>query len=76
MAEAKRDFSRALLRDFEIERTPMADTWEIKFMDRVTGHWGYLLAAYPREVRRFKSIDAAVSAAEQIGFKVMILKGQ
>lgn len=74
MAEAKKDFQRALLRDFEIERTPMADTWELKFMDRMTGQWGYLLSAYPRDVRRFKSLDAVISACEQIGFKVISLK--
>lgn len=73
-ADAKRDFQRGLLRGVEIERSPMNDTWELKILDQSTGDWGYLLAAHPREVRRFRTLDAVISAAEQIGFRIRSLK--
>lgn len=76
IAEAKRDFARGLLSAFEITADPMQPgQWFLVLKAPKLGEEGVLLAAYPRQVRVFKTADAAVHAAQQIGFTVHALKG-
>jgi hypothetical protein len=67
MKEAKRDFEHGHLDRYIIQRTPMASTWQISLGNR--GDWlvSQRDEAKPRE---FKTLDAAVSALESIGFRV------
>lgn len=68
-AQAKRDFSIGYLTDYHIQRFPMSTDWTIYF--KISGNGsGYLVDARKKEPRHFKTLDAAVSALEEVGFKV------
>lgn len=72
MAQAKRAFEMGYLRLVEVKR------WDLTTGGR--GGWfvwlgrgnaaGWLVDARDKEPRMFKSLDAAVSALEQVGFRV------
>jgi hypothetical protein len=69
MAQAKRDFSIGYLTSYSISRVPMSnDEWCVQLKGGVNR--GPLIDARDKSVRRFKTVDACVSAIEQIGFKV------
>lgn len=71
MAVAKHDFEIGYLDRYAIERSPMGDGW---MLDLGSGNSrGWLVDARSKEPRVFKSLDGAVSALEQIGFKVLLL---
>jgi len=69
MAQAKRDFSIGLLTDFHIQRVVMGSGWCV-WLGGAGYHRGPLVDARSNKLREFKTLDAAVSALEQIGFKV------
>jgi hypothetical protein len=76
MAEAKRDFTNGHLVYWEIQRGILEPGWLVLFgeerrSDRSTAY--YLVDARSKEPRRFKTLDAAVAAIEDIGFEVNIL---
>lgn len=68
MADAKRDFGRGYLKSFGIERYTLQMGWAVYLMDGEAV--GYLVDARTKKDRLFKTLDAAVSAVESIGFKV------
>lgn len=73
MAQAKRDFEIGYLRSFFILRD-VADGagfrgWNLDLED-INGRRGFLVDARTKSVRVFKTLDAVVSALEEIGFQV------
>jgi hypothetical protein len=70
--QAKRDFEIGYLNTFHLEKTPMAETWQV-WLGAGNGA-GWLVSQRDKtNPRQFKTIDAAVSALEEIGFKVHYL---
>lgn len=74
MAQAKRDFEIGYLVDFELERYPLDAGWVVKLATGNLGGGsstrGSLVDARTKQPRQFKTLDAAISALEQVGFKV------
>jgi hypothetical protein len=72
--QAKRDFETGYLTTWHIERSPMADTWQVWFGSGNGAGW---LVSQRDKVnpRQFKTIDSAVSAVVEVGFKVEYLRG-
>lgn len=68
MAQAKRDFEIGYLTDFHIERAQMVAGWSVSLKGGTKR--GHLVDARAKSARVFKTLDAAVLALEQIGFKV------
>jgi len=70
MEQAKRDFRFGFLDSFHIERVNdgVNDVWRVRL--RGGSASGVLVDAREKKPRLFKSLDSAVSAVEQIGFKV------
>ena len=68
MALAKRDFQIGHMDTFSIQRAPMSTGWIVQL--KAGTIQGPLLAARGGVAREFKTLDAAVAAVEQIGFKV------
>lgn len=66
MALAKRDFEAGHLNVFRIERSPLGHGWQI----HLGAGMSPLVDARKNEPRTFKTLDAAVAALEEIGFKV------
>ena len=76
MATAKEHFHLGLLSGFGIERLPMGGGWSVLLESRKTSTRP-LLDARQKQPRVFKTLDAAVSAVEEIGFKVeMLIRGK
>jgi len=75
MAQAKRDFDLGYLDRFELKRwdltTGKRGGWFIWLGRGNVASW--LIDARDHEARQFKSLDSAVAALEQIGFKVDVL---
>lgn len=70
--QAKHEFEIAYLNTFHIEKSPMSDTWQV-WLGSGNGA-GWLVSQRDKtNPRQFKTIDAAVSALEEIGFKVIYL---
>jgi hypothetical protein len=70
--QAKRDFEIGYLNTFHLEKAPMADTWQV-WLGAGNGA-GWLVSQRDKvNPRQFKTIDAAISAIEEIGFKVEYL---
>lgn len=72
VALAKRDFEIGRLTAFSLERVPMGSGWNVVF--RAPNSNGPLVDARSHEPRVFKTLDAAVTALEGIGFKVEFLR--
>lgn len=72
MAQAKRDFAIGYLTTYRITRIPMGREWGIQ-LGEGNGR-GWLIDARTGAGREFKTLDAAVSALEQIGFEVIELR--
>lgn len=68
MAQAKRDFSIGYLTSFNIERNKLSGGWYVVLHGGSAV--GPLLDVRSKEPRLFKTLDALVSAMEQIGFTV------
>lgn len=76
LAAAKTDFQRGLLTGWEIQSVPMeGKLYLVRLKSRlgVDGD-GELVDAHNKEVRRFKTLDAAVAAVCSIGFTVSVLR--
>jgi len=71
MAQAKRDFQIGYMETFQIHRVAVGTGW-IVFLKAGTNR-GPLLQARGQLTRGFKTLDAAVAAVEEIGFKVEVL---
>lgn len=72
LAQAKRDFEIGYLTKWRIERAPMNDGWMVYLGEGNAAGW--LVDARTKEPRIFKTVDSSVSALEQIGFRVLILR--
>lgn len=68
MLQAKRDFAIGYMDTFSIARAPMSAGWVVTL--KAGTRRGPLVTARGDRAREFKTLDAAVSALEQIGFKV------
>ena len=68
MAQAKRDFYSGHMETFHIQRVVLGSGWWVWLKAGTIR--GPLLSARGNEAREFKTLDAAVAAVEQIGFKV------
>lgn len=68
MLHAKRDFEIGYLTWYGVERAPLGLGWNVVL--KAGTNFGCLIDARALEARVFKTLDAAVSAIEQIGFKV------
>lgn len=70
MAQAKRDFERGLFKEVRIVAV-MPNAWAVQLTSTLSmDGTGWLLGAKNKEVRQMKTLDAAVEAVSQIGFKV------
>lgn len=69
---AKRDFSIGYLESFQIDRALLANGWNVRLKGGTNR--GPLVDAREKKPRVFKTLDAAVVALEQIGFKVESLR--
>lgn len=69
MAQAKRDFGIGYLTGFQFERVALGSgLWLVRLSGGTAR--GVLVDARSKTWREFKSLDAAVAAVEQIGFRV------
>lgn len=73
MADAKRDFRMGYLAQFVIERNVLSPGWRVKIGPERNQVLHPLVDARTKQWRLFKSLDAAVSSLEEIGFEVNIL---
>jgi len=73
MADAKRDFKMGYLAQYLIERNILSPGWRVKIGPERNQVLHPLVDARTKQWRLFKSLDAAVSSLEEIGFQVNIL---
>ena len=73
MAEAKRDFHMGYMKGFTLEREAMGQGWYLS-LKHAKGT-GPLIDAREKQPRTFRTSDAAIAAAEQVGFRVVALVG-
>lgn len=73
LAQAKRDFEIGYLTDFELRRLPLAGLGWFVWLGKGNAA-GWLVDARSKQPREFKTLDAAISAVESIGFKVEELR--
>lgn len=73
MADAKRDFKMGYLAQYVIERNVLSAGWRVKLGPERNQVLHPLVDARTKQWRLFKSLDAAVSALEEIGFEVNVL---
>jgi hypothetical protein len=76
MSDAKRDFRMGHLGHWEIQRALLETGWRVylgegRRSDRSTPY--PLVDARSKEPRLFKTLDACVSAIEEVGFEVNLL---
>jgi len=77
MAQAKRDSARGLLVGAEIRWMGLGVGYGL-WLDSILGarESGFLVDAKRREPRRFRTADACIKAAREIGFEAEMLKVQ
>lgn len=71
MAEAKKDFERGYLTGFVLSSAPSlegVDGWWM-FLNTDRNTQPVLVDAKSKQARVFRTVDAAISAARQIGFR-------
>lgn len=69
MALAKRDFEIGYLQDYRVERVALqSGVWIVELKGGTAR--GHLVDARSKSPREFKTLDAAVSAIQAIGFRV------
>lgn len=73
MADAKRDFKMGYLAQFVIERNVLSPGWRVKIGPERNQVLHPLVDARTKQWRVFKTLDAAVSSLEEIGFEVNVL---
>lgn len=74
---AKRDYMMGYLKRFQLVRVPpltagLDSSWHVQ-LGQAESH-GYLVDARFKEPRLFKTLDAALKACEDIGFRVITLE--
>jgi hypothetical protein len=73
MAEAKRLFSMGVLNGFHLTAGFGDEEWSVS-LSGPKESWGFLITSKSKGPRIFKTLDAAVRAAREIGFKVSVLR--
>ena len=76
MAEAKKQFQLGVLKGFAIARTMGVCMVSFDVQAGSGRVDGQLVDARTKEPRQFKTLDAACSALEQVGFRVDCLGGK
>jgi len=77
MAEAKRDFARGALSGAEMRWMGLGVGYALWLTCRLwPDESGFLVDAKRREPRRFRTADACIKAAREIGFEAEMLKVQ
>lgn len=76
LAEAKRDFTRGMLTSYSIVRAMGSISVSLNVETSSFRAVATLVDARTKSIRHFKTIDAAVSALQQIGFQVPVLEGR
>lgn len=73
MAQAKRDFGLGLLCSFELHW--LLDAWVLFLVSSVpvAGFSAPLLDARTQSTRRYKTADAALRSAAEVGFRIPVL---
>jgi hypothetical protein len=81
MAQAKRDFVRGYIREAEIKWLGLGLGYGLmlthRIADKTIGNLdasGFLIDAKKHQPRQFKTADACIQAAKQIGFQASSLK--
>jgi hypothetical protein len=69
IAQAKRDFEIGYLTEFSLKRWPLAGLGWFVWLGKGNAA-GWLVDARSKEPREFKTLDAAVSSLESIGFRI------
>jgi hypothetical protein len=71
LSEAQKFHAFGLIPNWRIEKTPMAETYQIHL-----GDFGYLISQRDKTMpRQFKTLDAAISAVQDIGFFINAIRG-
>lgn len=70
MAEAKRDFRLGYIGQYSVERDPWMSGWFVYLGPKENKTLHPLVDARTKRNRQFKTLDAAVSAIEDVGFEV------
>jgi hypothetical protein len=71
--ELKRDFELGHLKQYKIMKSILSTKiWTVQFIDNDKNNF-YLVDARTKQTREFRSLDGAVSAVEEVGFKVNII---
>lgn len=75
MAQAKRDFARGFLDSAEIKWLGLGNGYGLILTSKLgMDGTGFLIDAKQHQPRRFKTADACIEAAKQIGFRASSLK--
>ena len=72
MSQSKRDFSLGYLTEWRIERSIIGSGWRVFLGSGNAAGW--LVDARTKEPRLFKTLDAVVSALNEIGFEINQLR--
>lgn len=73
MALARRDFEMGYLKDWRIERSPLQNGWNIYLYGTGVSSRGPLVDSRTKQPRLFKTLEAAISILEEIGFQVLAI---
>lgn len=65
-------FHQGVVSKWKIEQEAVSNDWLVSF--QVGLSWSYLLDVRRKQIKRFKSLDAAISSLRFIGFDVKELK--
>lgn len=73
MEEAKKMFAEGYVDSFRLEKAVLpSEDWHV-YLYAGKNKGGYLVDARKKQLRRFKTLEAAVNAVERVGFKVEFL---
>jgi hypothetical protein len=75
MADAKKQFALGIIKGYAIDRAMKQNVVRFSLQVDKQRSVGVLVDARTKQPRAFKTLDAAVSAIEQVGFSVGVLQG-
>lgn len=65
-------FQQGVVKEWKIEKEAITGDWIVSFLIGLS--WTYLKDVRRKEIKRFKSADAAVSSLQFIGFEIKEIK--
>ena len=72
ISEAQKFVAYGLLKQWTIEKTPLADTYQIYLGQQ----FGYINSQREKTTaRQFKTVDAALATVEACGFSIDVIRG-